>query len=379
MQTSLAADVGAANDLTGRWCMAAGSGDFALSGCGVWPLLALLTATAAEPARTELAAAAAVPAARAHALATSLLDRLAAADTLHAALGVWIGNDIDVNPDWLRALPAGSVSALQGGSGLDEWTQRNTGGLIGRFPLDIDESTDLALATAVVARTEWTQPFHTDVLEPMTGPWRGHRGPALARYGRTLGDAVLLDADPPVTRVTVRGTGDLDVHLLLGPDSCSPATVLAAGLHALDGSVGTRPVSADSAGVRVRDVVAIGDSLRIELPPFDIHHAHDLLREPDLFGLRAAATPVGHPFPGLSATPVFVSGAAQHVRARFTAEGFHAAAVTAVGLSATGSPPAPTPGIEIAVTFDRPFGFLAVHRPTGLVIVAGWVATPPTW
>jgi hypothetical protein len=29
------------------------------------------------------------------------------------------------------------------------------------------------------------------------------------------------------------------------------------------------------------------------------------------------------------------------------------------------------------VTFDRPFGFLAVHRPTGLVVVAGWVAAPP--
>ena len=28
---------------------------------------------------------------------------------------------------------------------------------------------------------------------------------------------------------------------------------------------------------------------------------------------------------------------------------------------------------EIKVIFDRPFGFLAVHRPTGLILVAGWV------
>ncbi|GGV14111.1 hypothetical protein GCM10010182_38300 [Actinomadura cremea] len=31
------------------------------------------------------------------------------------------------------------------------------------------------------------------------------------------------------------------------------------------------------------------------------------------------------------------------------------------------------------VTFDRPFGFLARHRPTGLVLLAGWVADPDPW
>ncbi len=376
MQTSLAADVAATNDLTGRWCAASGSSDFVVSGCGVWPLLALLAPAASEPARTELATAAGVPAVHAHRLATALLDRLAGTASVHAALGVWIGDDINVCDDWLRSLPGGSVSVLRGGAGLDEWARRHADGPVGRFPFEIDESTDLALATAVVARTAWAETFHADVLEPTTGPWRGHRGPALARYSGALADVVQLDADPLVTRVTVRGAGELDVHLLLGPDSCAPAAVLTAGLRALDGSVGARPVSVGGPGVRIREVTAIGDTLRIELPPFDIQCAHDLLGEPELFGLRAAATPGGHPFPGLSATPVFSSAAAQHVRARFTAEGFHADTVTAAGPTATGLPPAPTPSIEIAVTFDRPFGFLAVHRPTGLVIVAGRVATP---
>lgn len=30
----------------------------------------------------------------------------------------------------------------------------------------------------------------------------------------------------------------------------------------------------------------------------------------------------------------------------------------------------------IVATFDRPFGFVAMHRPTGLVLLAGWVAEP---
>ncbi len=28
------------------------------------------------------------------------------------------------------------------------------------------------------------------------------------------------------------------------------------------------------------------------------------------------------------------------------------------------------------VTFDRPFGFIAVHRPSRLAVVAGWVNSP---
>ena len=32
----------------------------------------------------------------------------------------------------------------------------------------------------------------------------------------------------------------------------------------------------------------------------------------------------------------------------------------------------------VEVVFDRPFGFIAVHRPSGLAVVAGWVASPFT-
>ena len=30
----------------------------------------------------------------------------------------------------------------------------------------------------------------------------------------------------------------------------------------------------------------------------------------------------------------------------------------------------------LIVTFDRPFAYYAVHRPTGLILVAGWVTEP---
>lgn len=34
---------------------------------------------------------------------------------------------------------------------------------------------------------------------------------------------------------------------------------------------------------------------------------------------------------------------------------------------------------RIEAAFDRPFGFLAVHRTSRLVLTAGWVAEPTPW
>jgi hypothetical protein len=34
---------------------------------------------------------------------------------------------------------------------------------------------------------------------------------------------------------------------------------------------------------------------------------------------------------------------------------------------------------EVRVEFDRPFGFFAAHRATGLILAAGWVAEPEPW
>ncbi len=63
--------------------------------------------------------------------------------------------------------------------------------------------------------------------------------------------------------------------------------------------------------------------------------------------------------------------------ARFFAEGFEAAAVTAFGVALIGAPPDEDRQVTlVSVTVDRPFGFLAVHRPSRLAVVAGWVDSP---
>jgi serine protease inhibitor len=103
---------------------------------------------------------------------------------------------------------------------------------------------------------------------------------------------------------------------------------------------------------------------------------HDLLEQPRVFGLDAVTdTSRGH-FPAIS-PDLAVSQARQRAAAAFTAVGFEAAAVTAIGVAVTGVPPVPPRRVkQVRVDFDRPFGFFASHRTTGLVLAAGWVAEP---
>jgi serine protease inhibitor len=114
--------------------------------------------------------------------------------------------------------------------------------------------------------------------------------------------------------------------------------------------------------------------------PFDVTAQHDLLETPDVFGLRTVSQDdreEGH-FPGIADDPLVVGAAGQNVLARFSETGFEAAAATEIGLAdASGTPPEPTIEVKlIAVDVLQPFAYYTVHRPTGLIFVAGWITEP---
>ncbi|MEU4340745.1 serpin family protein [Nocardia sp. NPDC023852] len=380
MQTSLAPHIGAANALTARWCAEVREGDFVVSGAGVWPLLALLASAAEGRAREELAQAVGVPAEAGQDGALRLLRDLDRAQAVCAALGTWVRRDLPLHEAWSGRLPTGTVARLAGQDVLDAWAARHTDGLIERFPLAVDPNTLLVLATALVAKTRWRVPFEVGTLLPKNGPWQGHRGPGLSRTSSDLSNAVILDAPEPVTRVVVEGVTDLDVHLLIGAGA--PGGVLGTGLAALADAVPIRtdlPVGIEAPGLTVRTetIMSNTDQLRIQLPPFEIRSSHDLLAGSDLFGLATAADCTRGHFPAISTVPLCVGQGAQEVLARFTHEGFEAAAVTALSLRYASAALRRQRVTVVSATFDRPFGFLAVHRPTGMAVVAGWVATLP--
>ncbi len=378
------------NGMTARWARkAVGQAGTVLTAAGVWPLLALLAGPSAGPARTELAEALGTDAERAPAEGRSLLAALDAADGVGAAAALWARRTLALRPEWRDGLAPGTLGELTGAAAadqeaLDAWARRHTDGMVERMPVEVTPDLLLVLASALLVRTTWTEPFGEYPLRLTEGPWAGREVTALSRS--TAEDTqVRVHATPagPLTAVRVEGDNGLDVHLLLGGPGVPGGEVLGHGAEALAGRYpavsGAALTDGAGPGLRVTTVPSHDGVPRLDLTTvrFTVDAAHDLLKRPELFGLTAAAdTSRGH-FPGISDHPLAVSAARQQATATFGALGFRAAAVTVMPVAA-GSVPPPPPyrAPRLTVRMDRPFGFLAVHRASGLVLTAGWVAEP---
>lgn len=370
-----------ANALTRRWVNTIDSDtSVAVSGAGVWPLLAYLAPAADGAARDELTAAAGLSTEDAAGGAAALVALLRSAPGLRAAIGAWVHPRLELRAQWCDSLPSGAVGVLGEQAQLDAWVREQTDGLLDRMPLTIDDETLLVLASALVARTRWIQPFDDGTLIAATGPWSGRR---LAGLHRTTADRDLLAVydtpGGPVTVLTVEGADGIDVDLVIGLPAAPAAAVLAAGLDAPSAAParrGSQLVEGETApGVTVDLGWAHDDSPRLlaSLPRFTVTSSHDLLADADVFGLRSVSDLSRQRLPGVSDFPLGVGAAAQDLTASFTADGFEAAVVTAFGMRAGSAPPSGRP-LQVRLLLDRPFGFVARHRPSGLALVAGWVA-----
>ncbi|MGV1004869.1 MAG: serpin family protein [Candidatus Nanopelagicales bacterium] len=371
--------VQAANALTARWCARLGREDFAVSGAGLWPLLALLASAADDSAGAELAAALGRPAESGQQDALELIDILRGGISTTAALGLWTREGIPLQEDWASGLPEGVVGTLTDQDALDRWAAKETDGLIEKFPLELTPQILLVLASALAARVKWRTPFDSEPRGDRVS-WDDPGEPDqqwLRRTTYNLAEAAVLDG--AVTRVVVEGDGDVDVHVLLGDQQ--PSEVLAAGFRELSGEAEVRAAAEPGGGpgLNVRRIPSSDrqDMLRLRLPSFQITARHDLLDHAELFGLWSLTDPTTSHLPQLSPVPLYVSEGAQGVLARFFAEGFEAAAVTAFGMTlGCGIPEEPYEVTFVEANFDRPFGFIAVHRPSLLAVVAGWVSSP---
>ncbi|CAM5656152.1 hypothetical protein SAVIM338S_06650 [Streptomyces avidinii] len=384
--------VRAVNALTTRWAGHAAADDAGtvFTAAGVWPLLALLADGAAGPARAELAQALGVPAGAAAEAARELLAALDGVRGLRAATGLWARRELPLEQRWTDGLPAGTRGALTGdgdadGKALDAWADDRTGGLVEKMPVLLDDDSLLVLASALALRLRWIQPFRPGFAMPEEGPWADRTLFALRRSTALLDRArVALPPTGPVTLLEVVGDGGVDVHLVLGEPQAPPGRTLRAGIAAATRAVPSTgasllPDGTPGPGLRIGTVGSPRPhhELDIETVAFDVRTDHDLLAAARLFGLESASDDrFGH-FPGISGEDLAVASARQSALARFHAEGFEAAAVTAVDLAAGGAAPRARYRVRRAeVNFDRPFGFVAVHRTSRLVLAAGWVTDP---
>lgn len=381
---------GPVNALTERWASRCAGESAVFSGAGAWPLLALLADVADGPARAELSAAVGVPADEALAAATFLLQALPDYPGLDAALGLWTKASLPLRPEWLQRLPANTHEMLDDDPGtaqrrLDTWAAERTHGQIPTMPVTARRDTDLVLASALTAETSWVSAFDDTEWTISAGPWAGRTVAGLSQESLPL-EAVRLSETPwgLLTSVDIAGDGSFDVRLVLGEQGRSASDVLTAAVRAQTGacrwtSGSALPLGAAGPGLTVRQAPSPVDRLRTLVPRFRVAGRTDLVASPEVFGLSHATIDTPPPFLGISPEVLIVSQAAQNAVATFTARGFRAAAVTAMDVACAGAPYLRATAREIAVTVDRPFGFLVVDRSCGVILFAGWVAEPETW
>ncbi|GIF51836.1 serine protease inhibitor [Asanoa ferruginea] len=370
--------VARANALTARWAATVGDGHTtALSGAGVWPLLAYLAWAADGAGREELAAAVGMDPKDAQEAATGLIRLLRSEPGLRAAVGLWARSDVPLRDEWRQTLPAGSVGVLAVGA-LDAWVREQTGGLLDGMAAPVGTETLLVLATALTVRTTWKEPFEDGTLPVRTGPWAGQSMHALWRSGTDLDQLAVYDtASGPISVLSVEGDNGIGVDLVLGTPEAPAGAVLAAGV-AIDSDTAPAVLGSQFTEDHTAPGLTLSGSYRRErqlhtgVPRFTVRGGHDLLETAELFGLRAVSDDRRGWFPGISDFPLAVAVARQDVTAAFTALGFEAAAVTHVNMvGGAGIPPHKR---DLLFTIERPFGFVARHRASGLVLVAGWVA-----
>lgn len=323
----------------------------AISYLGLWLLLARFAPVATGKNSARLAEVLGVSCADAAVLAADLLD--APHPTIAVALGAWSRSQV------AATLPV-ALDELPDQVGLDRWASERTRGLIERFPLQVDELTELVLATALVLQPRWTTELGAD----------GNGRLVLDGGLQTIVDthaAGLVAVAKPFTEDGV------DVVSVIAAPGVSPTDMwrgvdeviakLNEGALWHGESPGGSPADGHAWTVRETtetfiqwDAPGEGDYLwRSHLPRWDAAVESALTAAP---GVAEIAASLREAVPGLDGPIECVQAAT----AAYDENGFEAAAVTAFAM-ATGAPQFVERTIHrVEVNFDRPHAVVAVAR-----------------
>jgi hypothetical protein len=361
---------------------------------GAWLLLALVAPAAAGTTRTALAGILGCDPDDAFAAATGMLHQPHAELVLGAA--AWHDADHATRPllEFLRHVAAhADTGPMPSQAAADAWASERTLGLIDRFPLELDERVVVVLATAIATKVSWDLPFLLVPADSAQLPgdpaFAGRpllRDPAVPAWcGFTHTDAGLLAG------YLARSTDGLYVMSAVGEPDADPAAVLTVTQRLVTAIASGRapraiplfdlPLGAGPAW-RITEQVApaVGSPERYEflLPAWEARSNHELMRADLGFDVAGAA------IVGLLPPDDYDVDARQSAMARYTREGFEAAAVTALGARATGAMIADAQPVRTArVEFTRPHAVVAATSAPGdrgsgdwdgLPVFSAWVA-----
>jgi hypothetical protein len=382
-----------------RFHAIAGSDHHVASPLGAWLLLALCAPASDGINRDLLNATLGCDVRDAAELAARLLA--SPHPLVAAAAGVWHRGALSgVQARWMAGLPADvQTGPLTSQAALDDWARRHTFGLIERFPIDLDPSIYLVIATALATRVSWERPFD---LAPASA--LGPSSPWVTELTR-----VLRTPDGPGHEQFVAATqaaGDVAVHAAwardgllvtsVAADPSLPAGDVLAAAYELAPALATRarvarrslfdlPLGEGPLWSITETTAGSSGAAREErctavLPAWTAESKHNLGGSELGFGDAVRALAPGDPWQ-----------ATQVAMARYTRVGFEAAAVTAIavgvsmytsrtGLVRTAELRFGHPFAVVAVTADRPGpGRSAGQDPSpwsGLPVFSAWVAQP---
>jgi hypothetical protein len=328
---------------------------------------------------------------------------------LHSALALWVRSD-DFSSKlvaWSSMLPSQvSRGSIPTQPEADTWADRNTLGLIKRFPLKIDELTRLILTSALATKVSWETPFEAvpaSEFLPTSSPWFGlvervlldtvgernmvantaAAGTVAVHFAQAVEELVVVSvsADPSVDRSRVFDAA-YDIARLCRDDKLESARCKLFGLplgrgHSWD--ITEEEVLAFEPGNHEAVVSSV-------LPAWSITSRLDL-NVSDRFGVDPAIDAlldlIGRS-PGGDLTQ-----AVQSAVASYTPVGFDAAAISTFWLAA-GRPSQRALRRSAALCFDHPFAAVAISASNrdfgrtysghtesfGLPLFSAWIANP---
>ena len=306
--------------------------------------------------------------------------KLVEVEGMTSASGLWTKSNIPLKTNYCDAVAPTTVAHLPRDlNALHKWVSTKTGGLIQEFPIAFSKDTLMALATTILAMSDWAKPF-----EETFDHWSGQDDLCdwLYQHDSELDRAALITkSDMTISRLICESKGGFDVHLIAGNEHAAPSDVLRIGIETLAGDAkiitGSQMHEGMKGGclnVARENTTEPKKRLQISLPVFEVTATHDLTQQAEIFGLISAMDNSRGHFPDISDDPLAVETVKQVTKANFSADGFKAAAVTAMGIRAGGIPET-FPATIIKLNFNYPFGFLVVERQSRLVAFAGWILT----
>lgn len=365
---------------------------------GMWLLLCACLTAAEDAERLELEAVCGCTPVEAGELLDAFVKNVPPA--IRSALALWVRDEVmtDQLTAWMAELPAGiERGPVPSQDAADDWANRNTHGLIRKFPIDLERFA-LVLASALATRVSWRDPYEvaaaSEKLAP-SSPWAGTVERVLWT-DRTWESAIVhttaaglvavhqacaqeelvvicVSADPAVPRADVLAAAH-EINQCVNSDNKLPAHSLF-DIQLGEGhswTIEEREREAQAAGQRFETITGIA------LPAWQIESKLELLDSP-AFGATTAVR-VLHEMIGDGP-----EDARQVAVAQFDRYGFEAAAVTGIGVDCSLTITNESGVERIAeLRFDHPFAAIAVCRDSwgdpsrfrGLPVFEAWIDAP---